>query len=105
MDESLRKELSEINSSIAALEVNVKAAFKRIDEQKALVDSVHSLALSTERIAHKLDEACKDIGDMQRDVDAMKEKPGKRWDQVASSGIAAIVGSVVGAVLALVIKN
>lgn len=105
MDESLRKELSEINKSIAALETNVKAAFKRIDEHKALVDTVHSIALTMERTVHRQDEACKDIAAMQAEINALKEKPAKRWDHVISTGVAALVSGITGAILALFIKK
>ncbi|MDL2318183.1 hypothetical protein LJC74_03690 [Eubacteriales bacterium OttesenSCG-928-A19] len=105
MDEALRKELSDINKSIAALETNVKAAFKRIDEQKSLVDSVHSLALSMERMLHRLDEVCKDVSQMEQKVSALEGKPAKRWEQVLSAGISSFIGVIVGAVMALFIKK
>lgn len=92
MDDELYRELSDLNAAVADLRANVKAAFHRIDEQKALADSVHTLALTMERMLHEQ-------GQLRQEVDAMKGKQAKRWETAVTEGIKLVVAAGVGALL------
>lgn len=99
MDEQLRRELSDIAAKIASLEEKVKAAFVRIDEQKELVETVHKLALSMERLTHEQERIRQEQERQRLDVEAMKMKPGKRWEAVVGDVVKLVVAAGVGAVL------
>lgn len=96
MDEALRKELSDIQSDIAEMRADIKSTWKRIDEQKALAESVHKLALSMERMHHEQTSQRKDMDAIRTDVNALKEKPAKRWEAVVGALLAAAVSFVAG---------
>lgn len=93
MDEMKQGEILE---RLARLEAEVKAAFKRIDEQKTLTESVHKLALSVERQSSELQSVSTRLSTLSQDVDEMKERPAKRWDAIVAAIISAIVGLLVG---------
>lgn len=87
---------SEVLERLARLEAEVKAAFKRIDEQKQLAESVHSLALSVERLTGAQKNMSDKLASVAADVEELKEKPAKRWDAIIAAVIAAVVGGLVG---------
>lgn len=92
MEEELRKELSEIQASIAGLREQVKAAFRRIDEQKELASSVHELALTMKGMLHEQEMA-------RRDIDEIRSKSARRWEAVVLEVIKMAVAVAAGAVL------
>ena len=60
----------------------MKTAFRRLDEQTRLTDTVHQLALSIRDLANKQDSAQQDINRISRDVEDLKGRPGKRWESL-----------------------
>lgn len=98
MDDS-DKRLTEILERQARLEEQIKAAFKRIDEQKALTESVQSLALSVERLASTQKNMETKLSALSEDVDELKEKPAKKWENSVWLVIAAVIGAAAGYVL------
>lgn len=88
--------ITEFTAQLARLEEQVKAAFKRIDEQKQLTESVHKLALSIERLTSAQQAMDGKLSSLSRDVEELKEKPRRRWDAIVAAAISAIVGLLVG---------
>ena len=93
MEES---KITEFTAQLARLEEQVKAAFKRIDEQKQLTESVHKLALSIERLTSAQQTMDGKLSSLSADVEELKEKPRRRWDAIVAAAISAIVGLLVG---------
>lgn len=91
--------LGEILAQQARLEEQVKAAFKRIDEQKQLAESVHSLALSIERLTSAQKNMDSKLTALSSDVEEMKERPAKNWHNAVWLAITAVIGAVVGYLL------
>lgn len=101
MDEARATDIQTMER-LARLEAEVKAAFKRIDEQKTLTDSVHSLALSVERLASAQNNMETKLTSVVRDVSELKERPAKRWDNTVWLVISAVVGAVVGYIIRVI---
>ena len=94
-DERLAQEVQRLAVEVARLTSDVKAAFKRIDEQKQLSESVHALAISVERQTMALDRANDNIRALQSDVDELKARPAKRWDGIVTTVITALVTAII----------
>lgn len=80
--DEIEKGLSALWAQHAALRRDVKTAFRRLDEQTRLTDTVHQLALSIRDLANKQDSAQQDINRISRDVEDLKGRPGKRWESL-----------------------
>ena len=89
----------EISAQLARLEEQIKAAFKRIDEQKALTESVQSLALSVERLASTQKNMENKLTSLTDDVNELKEKPAKNWNNAVWLAVSAGIGAAVGYII------
>lgn len=81
--------------NITKLQTEVKAIFKRMDEQTALAKSVTELAASIKIMAVEMQTLRDDITEVKGDVKEMKAKPAKRWESLVGTVIAVIVTAVV----------
>lgn len=92
MDEQLRQELIVINVKMAGLEAQVDTLSQAVTETKSLVETVHKLALSIERMTQEQQS-------LRRDVDDIRTSSRKRTDTVITETIRMLVAAVVGAFL------
>lgn len=98
--ESLASNQSEANAHIAGLAEQVRSALKRIDEQKKLVETVQSIALSVERVTNSLKNTDAKVNKMSGDLEEIKGRAGKRLDSITGAVIAAVLSGAVGFLLA-----
>lgn len=98
---NMEKMLLEIKGELAAQKEQIKGALRRIDEQAKLTESVHELALSVQAFAVKQDALSEKVADTNKkldvvstDVEELKQKPAKRWDE----SVKVIIGVVITAV-------
>lgn len=89
----------EIEKAQAAAEEQHRTLFRRIEKAEALNESVHSLALSVQKLTDSLTNTNKTVTDLCTDVDELKAKPGKHWETMAMDALKVIVGGVVGFLL------
>lgn len=94
------REIADIKAKQAAADEQHKTIFKRLDQQDELLKSVHSLATSVstmsaqqEQMEDKIDRVCNDLSEI-------KSRPAKRWDSIVDKIWLALVGALVGALLA-----
>lgn len=78
----------------------LKSLDARMANLEKLTDSVNKLAISLERLTTQQTVTEQRVETIAGDVEAMKEKPAKRWDAV----IAAVISALVGAGIAFLIK-
>lgn len=90
---------TKILETIARMEEQMKAAFRRIDENKQLAESVHSLALSIERLTNAQENMKRELVVLTREVEEIKSRPAKRWESIIAAIISAVVGIVIGSFL------
>lgn len=87
--------LLELQREQARLGEQIKGALKRIDEQKELTESVHKLATSVELLAASQKAMEHKVDDLAGDVDEMKQKPAKKWDNAVELVFTMILTAVV----------
>ena len=74
--------IAALQTQNAAMRRDLKAAFRRIDEQTRLTDTVHQLALSIWDLANKQENTQQAVASIRQDVDELKSKPARRWEAV-----------------------
>ena len=97
---ALEREMAEIKAKQAAADEQRKTIFQRLDKQDKMIESVHKLATSVEKLAMKQDAMETKLGNLCTDVDEIKSKPAKRWEGIVEKVIFTVVGALVAYVLA-----
>ena len=97
---ALEREMAEIKAKQAAADEQHKTIFQRLDKQDKMIESVHKLATSVEKLAMKQDAMETKLGNLCSDVDEIKSKPAKRWEGIVEKVIFTVVGALVAYVLA-----
>ena len=98
--DEMEKIVSSLRAQYAAMRRDMKTAFRRIDEQTKLTDTVHQLALSIRELANKQDSTQSDVIRISRDVEELKGRSGKRWDSIIFELIKYLVLAAAGYLLA-----
>ena len=103
----VQTELVRINTTLATHSEQIKGALRRIDEQAQLTETVHKLATSIELLVAKQDittekvaETNKKLEHIAHEVEDIKQKPAKRWEDVIKALVVGVVGGVLAFVLA-----
>lgn len=107
----LTQEVMELRTITAELQAQVKTLFTRSTEDRKLLESVHSIALSVERMAGDMrtmsmrqDNLDAKQDAMCKDVEQIKDRPRDNWQTIVKTTISGIVGALVGAAMLLLIK-
>ena len=100
----ITNEIMELRTITAELQAQVKTLFTRSTEDRKLLESVHSLAISVERLAGESHAMRKDVDNLQRTVSKIEDKPADNWRTIVKSALSGIVGALVGAAMLLLIK-
>lgn len=80
--DDMERSIAQMQSQCAAMRRDIKALFRRMDEQTRLTDTVHQLALSIRDLANKQENTQQAVASIRQDVDELKSRPGKRWEMV-----------------------
>lgn len=94
-DQQLQAALIGIREDISVLKTEMKSTWKRIDEQKQLAESVHTLALSVRDLTNAQKNSTEAIAELRRDVDEIQSKPAKRWESVVGVVVTVFVTAIV----------
>ena len=103
-EKEVTQHIIQMREDISFLCANVKAAFKRIDEQHALSDTVYEQALTLRDVAGEVKSVGGAVARLQHDVEALKGQGGRRWETVVSTGLSSVVGACIGALMALLLQ-
>lgn len=95
----LEHELAEIKAKQAAADEQHKHIFERLDKQDQMIESVHSLALSVDRLAQQQGVMRQQVDDMAVDLTDIKSKPARRWETVTMDIVKIVVAALVGYLL------
>ena len=96
--------MDSLPSKVMEHEARLKGAEHRI---KDLEGEVHDLRALTEAVAvtsTNVEQLTSKVGELHQDVKDLKEIPAKRWDGIIMAIATGVVGTLIGAVLALVLK-
>lgn len=97
---AIERELADVKAKQAAADEQHKTIFQRLDKQDKMIESVHKLATSVEKLAMKQDAMETKLGNLCTDVDEIKSKPAKRWESIVEKVLFTVVGAFVAYVLA-----
>ena len=89
MDMEHERRLTEVES-------RSKSNTKRLDEMEKRQDNLDDLVSTVKVLADREARMENDVGEIKADVKEMKEKPGKRWEEVVNKIILTAAAAVVG---------
>lgn len=104
-----------IDERLSTLEANDKALFHQVDELKEDVRDIRRLTIAIEKIAGKVDNIDLKVDNVDSKVNGIDERlqtvehvPAANWTKfkqaIISSIVSVVVGGLLGALIALVIK-
>lgn len=93
--EELTAKFVELDERVTRHTEQLKTAFTRIAEVKDITESVHKLATSVEVLTIEQKNTNQKMDKLTGEIEGIKEKPGKRWDEVVKIVISAIIGALI----------
>jgi len=91
--------MDELEKTVIRHSEQIKTLFTRIDQQERMMQSINTLTVSVKELAMGLNSVKEDVGSLQDDVEVIKSKPAKKWEDVSSKILWAILAAVIGLVL------
>lgn len=88
-------EIQQVREMLAAQKEQIKTLYARIAEQKTLTESVHKLAITLERLTLAQKSTAEKVDDLTCDVEEIKNKPAKKWDNAVSLIMTVVITAVV----------
>ena len=79
-------------------------AHRRIDELQIVINAFYDLAADVKVMANELVNMKTDISDIKQELNASNEEPKKLLFNVKNAAIVGIVGALIGAMMALILK-
>ena len=95
--DSLASKVMEHDAKIKGVEHRVKNLENEVHDLRELTKAVAVMGSHVEQLTNQFDE-------LHQDVKEIKATPAKRWDKVITAIITGIVGTLIGAVLAVILK-
>lgn len=96
----LTKKLIDVDERTTRHTEQIKTLFGQLGEIKSLVEGVHELVGTVKVLASEQKNTSAKVDGLANDLEEIKTKPGKRWDNVitvvVTAGITALVGYVLG---------
>lgn len=93
---------------LATLEANQRTIFKKLDEHDTQIKDLTRLTVAVEKIADKTDSISDKVDGIDTRITAVESAPGKKWEKVKEtilvSIVTGVIGTILGALLALIIK-
>lgn len=73
----------------------IKTMFNQIGEAKAIAESVHKLATNVELLAHEQKSTSNKVDALSGDIEEIKGRPARRWENAVSTAIKIIVTAII----------
>lgn len=96
MTDETSRDIAEIRATLGRQDEKLIALTDRVDKQDRIIETVNQLAISVGRIADGQETIKRDIGGLRNDIDAIKDKPAKRWESIIAAAITGIVAYIIG---------
>lgn len=87
--------LRQIREEQVAQREQIKTLFRQVADIKGLTETVHKLATSVELMTQAQKAMTAKMEGLAEDVEGIKEKPGKRWDDVVKVAVTAVVTALI----------
>ena len=88
-----------LRTKIEVLEEKLKALSERVSENTSMMKNINELAMAVERATINQQQMLEKIKDHESRLEAIEEKPVKRWDSVVDKVIMVLLGAVLAYVL------
>ena len=97
-----------IDERLSTLEANDKTLFHQVDELKEDIRDIRRLTVAVEKIASKVDNIDYKVNGIDERLQTVEHVPATNWNKfkqaIISSIVSVVVGGLLGALIALVIK-
>lgn len=91
--------MDELEKTVVQHTEQIKTLFANQNQLQKLVDSVNALAVSVKELALKQETISSDVNGLRTDVDEIKSKPGKKWEDITGKIIWAVLAAAIGVIL------
>lgn len=91
--------MEDIERTVVQHTEQIKTLFSRVEQQEKMMQSINDLTLSVKELALGQKNLKEDVKTLRTDMDDVKSKPGKKWEDVTSKILWAVLAAVVGLVL------
>lgn len=85
----------ELEKTQAAAEEQHKTLFRRVGKLEEEQKTMQAFAVSLEKLANAVGSTEKKVDGLCKDVEAIKAKPGKRWEALAMDAMKVLAGAVI----------
>lgn len=91
--------MDELEKTVVQHTEQIRTLFSRVDQTEKMMTSINNLTLSVKELALKQGQMQKDVAGLQEDVETIKQKPAKKWEDVTSKVLWAVLAAVIGLLL------
>lgn len=85
---------------LTEVEARSKSNTKRLEEVENRQDNLDTLVATVAVLAEKESNVENDVKEIKSDVKSIKDKPGKRWDDIVDKAIWAVLAAFIAFLLA-----
>lgn len=85
---------------LTEVEARSKSNTKRLDDMEKRQDDLDELVSTVKVLAVREENVESDVREIKNDVKSIKDKPGKRWDDIVDKAIWAVLAAVIAFLLA-----
>lgn len=93
--EELTRAYIEVDERVTRHTEQIKTCFSQIADVKSMAESLNKLATRLELLVHEAQDTNKKVDKLTNEVEEIKEKPAKRWDNLVTLAITAIATAVI----------
>lgn len=98
-NEELTKKIIEIDERTIKHDIQINNLMEQVDDVRDLTNSVHKMATSLEVLANTQKSSDKKLDALSKDVEEIKEKPAKNWENTVRLVFEIVLAAVVAIVL------
>ena len=92
----LEQRVNTLEKEHAAAEEQHKTLFRRVYNLEKEQKTMQAFAVSLEKLANAVGSTEKKVDGLCKDVEAIKAKPGKRWETLGMDVLKIVVGALLG---------
>ena len=84
---------------ITEIEQRSKQNAKRLDNHDKKIEELSDVYVALTKVNDKVDAIDTDVKYIKKDINTLKEKPAKRYEQIVGYVLSALIGGIVGFIL------
>lgn len=104
-NEQLTEKIVEVETSLATQKEQIKTLFGRVDKQDGLIEVLRTQTATISALADGQMRIEKKVNSVVADVDEIKSRPAKKWEQAADIVFKLVLTALIGVLLAKIGLN